>query len=118
MEKFRDILVEIQSLVEGGHGATESDLKGLWNSLSTAITNQEQANGRIITDVKCNLCEEEVNNLAGNPAKWGVNLPMVQKDKTIKEAAHHYQCILFKLYPKCNCSKCTGLPSPEDYYKD
>ena len=75
-------------------------------------------NNEIIVNVKCNLCNELVNNLAGDPSKWGVNLPMVQKDKTIKEAAHHYQCILFKLYPKCNCSKCTGLPSPEDYYKD
>jgi len=41
---YRTILNEIQSLIEKGNGATEPELKVLWNQLSNAITQTEQLN--------------------------------------------------------------------------
>ena len=41
MEKFRLILNRLQNCIEQGNGATEGWLKGIWNELSDAITEQE-----------------------------------------------------------------------------
>lgn len=41
---MRTVLNEIQNLIEKGNGATESELKTLWNQLSDAITQSEQLN--------------------------------------------------------------------------
>jgi len=41
MEEFRLILRKIQDCIELQNGATEGQLKDLWNDLSNAITNSE-----------------------------------------------------------------------------
>ena len=41
MNQLREILNEIQTLIECGNGATENELKSLWNNLSTTITELE-----------------------------------------------------------------------------
>lgn len=42
MDKFRLILNEIQDCIEMQNGATESQLKTLWNDLSDAISENER----------------------------------------------------------------------------
>ncbi len=41
MEKFREVLNDIARQIEYGKGATEPELKHLWNKLSWAITDYE-----------------------------------------------------------------------------
>ncbi len=41
-DKFRDVLHEVQRLIETEGGATESEMKAIWNSLSCAITESER----------------------------------------------------------------------------
>jgi len=41
MDKLRNVLSEIQFLIESGKGATVPDLKNIWNNLSNAITESD-----------------------------------------------------------------------------
>ncbi len=41
-DKFRDVLNEVQRYIETNGGATESEMKAIWNSLSCAITESEK----------------------------------------------------------------------------
>ncbi len=41
MENFRIVLNEIEGFIDNQDGATESQLKSLWNGLSNAITDYE-----------------------------------------------------------------------------
>lgn len=41
-DKFRDVLNEVQRYIETNGGATESEMKAIWNSLSCAITSSEK----------------------------------------------------------------------------
>ena len=51
MNKLREILNQIQSLIDLRGAATESELKSLWNDLSTAITELESKLSQpILTD--------------------------------------------------------------------
>jgi hypothetical protein len=47
MEVFREILENVHGLIENGNGATESDLRGLWNDLSNAISDHEKKSERV-----------------------------------------------------------------------
>jgi len=51
MDKLRNVLSKIQYLIEYGKGATEPDLKNLWNDLSDAITESDESN-RTDTDMQ------------------------------------------------------------------
>ena len=51
---YRTILNEIQHLIEKGNGATEVELKQLWNGLSNAITETEQLNLPPVIKSVCN----------------------------------------------------------------
>ena len=41
-DRFRDILNDVQRYIETNGGATESEMKAIWNSLSCAITESER----------------------------------------------------------------------------
>jgi len=41
-DRFRDVLNEVQRYIETNGGATESEMKTIWNSLSCAITESEK----------------------------------------------------------------------------
>lgn len=77
---YRAILNEIQSLIERGNGATESELKALWNKLSDTITQAEQFNTANIVGYYWLLPNGEVSNI--------INKDEVKKftDTKIKEA--------------------------------
>lgn len=42
MKGFRSVLKKIQTCIEAQNGATESQLKDIWNELSNAITENEK----------------------------------------------------------------------------
>lgn len=57
MTTFRVILNEIKTLIEKGNGATEVELKQLWNELSNAITETEQLNKPAVSNHVCRTCK-------------------------------------------------------------
>lgn len=70
---YRTILNEIQSLIEKGNGATETELKALWNQLSDAITQKEQLNLPHVSNsvFDCPVCGSECDTDKHNSCKCG-----------------------------------------------
>jgi len=58
---YRTILNEIQHLIEKGNGATEVELKQLWNGLSNAITETGQLNLPPVIKAVCDCCRNDVD---------------------------------------------------------
>ncbi len=67
---YRAILNEIQSLIEKGNGATEAELKALWNQLSDAITQTDSLEKQ--RDELLNECDR-LRSVIDNEAERYVN---------------------------------------------
>ncbi len=72
MKQFRLILDKIQDCIEIQNGATESQLKTIWNDLSNAITEMEESRTSVknelgVGDVMPSVCNHPTFDIIGCP---------------------------------------------------